>query len=68
MRRPLAIVALIGALAAAARAQSLEERLEEKLNKPFAKNAPWVLDFDEAKKQATEGKVIFAYFSRSYAP
>lgn len=57
------------ALAAAAHAESLEEKLEAKLKKPFAANAAWVLEFAEAKKQAAEkGRVIFAYFSRSYAP
>jgi len=69
MRRPLLALALLGALAAAARAQSLEERLEEKLKKPFVTNAAWVLEFDAAKRQAREsGKVIFAYFTRSFAP
>ncbi len=66
MRR---IVLSLCMLAAAARAQSLEEKLEEKLKKPFASNASWVLGFAEAKKQANgKGKLIFAYFSRSYAP
>jgi len=60
---------LLCAFAAAARAETLEEKLEAKLKKPFASNAAWVLDFAEAKKLAAEnGKVIFAYFSRSYAP
>ena len=60
---------LLCAVAAAARAESLEERLEAKLKKPFASNAAWVHDFAQAKKLAAEqGKVIFAYFSRSYAP
>lgn len=62
-------LALLCALAATARAESLEEKLEAKLKKPFAGNAAWVLDFGGAKKLAAEkGKVIFAYFSRSYAP
>lgn len=69
MRRPLLALVLVGALAAAARAQSLEERLEAKLKKPFVTNAAWVLDFDEAKRQARESdKAIFAYFTRSFAP
>ena len=69
MRRPLVTLALALLPAAAARAQSLEERLEEKLKKPFVANAAWVVDFGEAKKQAREGrKVIFAYFTRSFAP
>lgn len=50
-------------------AQSLEDRLEKKLEKPFAKNAAWVLDLETAKTKAKEtGKPIFAYFTRSYAP
>ncbi len=66
MRRMLSALCVV---AAAASAQSFEERLEEKLKKPFASNASWVKSFAEAKKQATEGsKLIFAYFSRSYAP
>ena len=55
--------------AVAASGESFEEKLAEKLAKPFAKNAAWVLDFGEAKGLAAEkGKVIFGYFSRSYAP
>ena len=55
--------------ASASSAQSLEERLAEKLKKPFASNAPWVLSLADAKKQAAAGgKVIFAYFTRSYQP
>jgi hypothetical protein len=62
-------VCLLLLLAVAAAQESLEERLAEKLKKPFAKNAAWVLDFGEAKSLAAEkGKVIFGYFSRSYAP
>lgn len=56
-------------LAGAARAQSFEERLEKKLQAAFLKNAPWVLDYDEARKLAKEkGRVVFAYFTRSFAP
>lgn len=66
MRRTVCILSLF---AAAAAEESFEQRLEAKLSKPFAKNAAWVLDFAEAKKLAAEKqKVIFAYFSRSYAP
>jgi len=62
-------VVLLLLVAGAAAEGSLEERLAEKLSKPFAKNVAWVLDFGEAKKLAAEkGKVIFGYFSRSYAP
>lgn len=60
---------LLSLAAVAAAEDSFESRLEEKLGKPFAKNAAWVLSFADAKKEAAgNGKVIFAYFSRSYAP
>jgi hypothetical protein len=63
-----ALTALL-ALPSTGYAQSLEERLEQKLKKPFMTNAQWVLDYDEALKAAKdEGKAIFAYFTRSYAP
>jgi hypothetical protein len=61
--------ALVLALAAVAGADTLEDNLAEKLKKPFASNAAWVQSLAEAKKLAGEkGKVIFAYFSRSYSP
>ena len=64
--RTAAIVLL---LAAAASADTLEDNLAEKLKKPFASNAAWVRSYAEAKKIAAEkDKVIFGYFSRSYAP
>jgi hypothetical protein len=69
MLRFLTIAAVLGALGASARAGELEDRLAKKLAEPFVTKAAWVLDFDEAKKKAKEdGKVIFAYFSRSFAP
>ena len=55
--------------ASSARAQSNEERLQEKLSKEFATKTAWVMDLDEATKAAKESnKLIFAYFTRSYAP
>lgn len=69
MIRFLTTAALLGALAAAARAGELEDRLAKKLAKPFVTKSAWVLDFAEAKQQAkADGKLIFAYFSRSFAP
>jgi hypothetical protein len=63
----VAVVTL--ALASLAAAQTLEERLEKKLAEPFVKNAAWELDYDAARKRAGEtGKLVFAYFTRSYAP
>lgn len=68
-RVPTAALALLLAFSAAASAQSLEEKLQAKLQEPFVANAEWQTDFDAAKKKAAEeGKVIFAYFTRSYSP
>ena len=65
LRLPLALLAL----ATIVSAQDMESRLEEKLAKDFVKNADWVMDFGAAKAKAKEsGKLIFAYFTRSYAP
>jgi hypothetical protein len=65
LRLPLALLAL----ATIVSAQDMESRLEEKLAKDFIKNADWEMDFDAAKAKAKEsGKLIFAYFTRSYSP
>ena len=48
---------------------SLEDRKKASLRKPFLANAPWVSSLERAKADAREtGKLIFGYFSRSYAP
>jgi hypothetical protein len=42
--------------------------LAKKLQSPFLKSAPWMLDYDAALKKAAERNVpVFAYFTRSYA-
>ncbi len=65
MRIALALVALAPALLA----QSLQEKLDAKLQEPFVKNSAWVLDYDDALAQAkASGKLILGYFTRSYAP
>lgn len=47
----------------------LKSRLEKELSAAWIKNADWVMDFDAAKaKSKASGKLIFAYFTRSYAP
>ena len=49
--------------------EKLQERFEKKSKKDFIKNVAWELDYDKARKTAAEsGKLIFAYFTRSYAP
>jgi len=70
MTRILLAAAALGALALAAAAQDdLQAKLDEKLQKEFVKKADWVLDYDEALAKAKEThKLIFAYFTRSYAP
>ncbi len=60
------------ALAAPAAAQydqaEMQKNLEAKMAKDFISNAGWVTDYDEAQKMAKEqGKLIFVYFTRSYA-
>lgn len=50
-------------------AQDFEANLENKMAKEFVKNAAWETDYDKARERAaTDGKLIFAYFTRSYAP
>lgn len=63
-------IPILLALAAVCQAQSPEEtKYEKKLGAAFIKNAAWVLDYDVAQKQAADsGKVMFAYFTRSFAP
>ena len=57
------------AVAGAQDPQDLQANLDQKLAKPFFKNAAWITDFGEAKRKAKElQKPIFAYFTRSYAP
>ena len=66
MRR---VAACLLALSAVASAQTLEERYEKKLTAPFIRKVAWEQDYDAALRRSAEsGKLIFAYFTRSYAP
>ncbi len=48
--------------------QDLIEQREEKLESRFLQKANWILDYDEAREVAKQqGKLIFTYFTRSYA-
>jgi len=74
VRHGLIGAATLALLAAAlpARAQdnqdAMKENLAHKLEKPFFKKTKWITDYDEAKAAAKKnGKLIFAYFTRSYA-
>ncbi len=67
----IAIGGLLG-LCAVAAAQDpvdpLQEKLEKKLGSAFLKKADWQTDYDKALAKAKEGgKLVFAYFTRSYA-
>ncbi len=49
--------------------EHLKEKLKKKLDEPFLKNADWETDYDKARRKAKkDGKLIFAYFTRSYSP
>ena len=62
-------LALSAVLCSTSLAQSLEEKLAKKLKSPFIQNAAWELDYDAALQKAKEQKkLVFAYFSRSFAP
>jgi ABC-type sugar transport system substrate-binding protein len=70
-RLALAAAALLAAAAPPAAAQSQEDlvkKRDEKLATPFLKKAPWITDYTQARAASKKaGKLIFAYFTRSYA-
>jgi ribosomal protein S17E len=69
MIRTTTLLASAGLLAGALSAQSMTERYQQKLEKEFVSNTAWVKSLDTAKsKAAKENKLIFGYFTRSYAP
>jgi hypothetical protein len=65
-----ALVALgLAVLAGAAHAQETNEaKRDKKLKEPFLSKAAWTTDYDKAREEARKsGKLIFVYFTRSYA-
>ena len=57
------------ALLPSASAQSLEQKRDRKLKAPFMSKASWIADYDKAREASRKtGKLIFAYFTRSYSP
>ncbi|MCI0651157.1 MAG: hypothetical protein L0Z55_04670 [Planctomycetes bacterium] len=49
--------------------EELAQRRTKKLEAQFLKSAAWSTDYDAALKLAKEsGKLVFAYFTRSYNP
>lgn len=74
MTSRLALAGLLALLLAApVLAQDAKESNEQKRDKKLAeewlrKPAAWITDYDEARKAAKDGKkLIFGYFTRSYA-
>ncbi len=74
--KPMILVPLAALLASLLPAQNrpqpsqedLKQKRSEKLAKDVFKKAPWLTDFDAAREQAKkEGKLLFTYFTRSYA-
>ena len=64
-----AALAAVAAISSIAHGEGQEDKLRSKLSQPFVGNVAWVTDYAEALRQAkTEGKLVFAYFSRSYYP
>jgi hypothetical protein len=69
----LPLLALLASLAPAQNRpqpsqDSLKEKRTEKLAKPVFQKAPWVTDYDKAREQGKkDGKLLFTYFTRSYA-
>ncbi len=72
VRRITSLFIPLALLAIAAPAQdqkTLRARLEAKQKAEFFAVADWTTDFATAKQRARDGKkLIFAYFTRSYAP
>ena len=68
--RTLVMSALAAALVAGGvQGQSLQEKYDAKLKESWLVDGGWTTDFAEAKARAKkEGKLVLAYFSRSYSP
>ena len=63
----LAVSCLVAGLATGQ--GDMEGKLKKKLASEFLKKANWSTDYDTVTaKAAKSGEVIFAYFTRSYAP
>ena len=68
--RPLRFLPLLLLLAGPLAAQeTLEEKYEAKLLKPFVKKIEWQNKIDAAMELAKKrNRLVLAYFTRSYAP
>jgi hypothetical protein len=60
--------AVPGALWAQGNQEELVKKRDKKLAEEWVKNANWITDYTKAREEAKKaGKLIFAYFTRSYA-
>ena len=74
-KRHVTAIAVLTGLCAALTAQNQPPSQEqlvklrtEKLAKEVFKKADWVMDYDKARAEAKKsGKLLFTYFTRSYA-
>jgi hypothetical protein len=58
----------VAVLAMSAVGQSMEDKDKEKMEKEFVSKIAWETSLSAAKERAAkEGKLIYGYFSRSYA-
>src|SRR5262249_33868535 len=65
----LTALALANLPATAQSPQELRQKLDAKLAKAEFKQAPWLTDYEAARAKAkAEGKLVLAYFTRSYSP
>lgn len=63
-----ALLLLAGGPALAQDVEDLRRKRAAKVEEAWFKANPWTDDFDVAKQRSKEtGKVIFGYFTRSYA-
>jgi hypothetical protein len=64
----LSLTSLLLVAAPAAAQSDLEKKRDAKLAEKWFTSNEWTSDYDVARKRAKEsGKVIFAYFTRSYS-
>ncbi|MBK8974515.1 MAG: hypothetical protein IPM29_01175 [Planctomycetes bacterium] len=65
----LAVGLLAGPALGQGDVEDLVKKRDEKMKSEWLQQASWTTDYDAARAQAKEtGKVIFAYFTRSYSP
>jgi len=65
---PLSLV-LLAAAPAPQDQTALQANLQQKLKKKFVESGHWRLDYDAARAEAAkEKKLIFVYFTRTFAP